>query len=198
MNTDFSRAKFVDLNYLKTRLVKLPDSFKLKTYGAKYPTKKIMQQFRYIASFYGILRVDLVRSNDDWAEFFTTAMRIYYTGTGRNWTIPLLCKVFCHEVSHRMQLVVLDEVYGVGNQLNYRLVCLRTNTVYLSELVLYERIAERLAYFLYKEYFSQVLGVYDHRRCSFFRSKRDILFVDRHWKDHVINNAKMEYINDVL
>lgn len=198
MNNNFIRAKFVDLNYLKSRFVKLPDSFKFKTYGARYPTKKIMRQFEYIASLYGIQRVKLVRSNMDWAEFFDVIIHIYYTGTGKRWTIPLLCKVFCHEVCHRIQRIVLNEVYEVADSLSYRWIRLQSHTVYLSEIVLYERIAERLAYFLYQEYFSQVLGVYDHRRYSFFRSRRDILFVDKHWKEHVINNTPMEYINDVF
>jgi uncharacterized protein YutD len=85
-----------------------------------------------------------------------------------------LQRSFSHELAHRIQYIVIDRKFGRK----------RIRPVYdtTSQCLEFERSAERLAYFICKEYFPSSHN-WNHREFTTYRSKQDIQFLRQHWKD---------------
>lgn len=82
-----------------------------------------------------------------------------------------ICFMFSHELAHHIQYEC-----EMGRKYNYT----------FNEILLFERQAERLAYFIYKKYFSHLLSIH-HLNFNSYRSKEDIDFL---YKYHFKNGSK--------
>ncbi len=80
-------------------------------------------------------------------------------------TIDQMVYLFSHELSHRIQHIVAID-FGMEDKIKFG----KLNT--FSQVLSYERIAERLAYFIYKSYFKH-LGRVHHRKFNTYNNKED-------------------------
>jgi hypothetical protein len=92
-------------------------------------------------------------------------------------TPEMICKVFTHELSHCIQHDILLEGGADSPEFSS-----------LEDVYLYERAAERLAYFIYREYFSHVID-FKHQSFSAYLSTVDKAFLAFYYDNH-INGSK--------
>lgn len=167
--------KVCNLKYLKTK-IKPVDRKLLDPTGNQdmmenliFP-KTYYNDLKYLANLYGA-KVKLRKPYSDGRHGFfyrSTSRRIFITtdhnGYLDTWSV---CTIFLHELAHAIQHSVMLE-HGFQAYLPIK----------LSESITFERTAERLAYFLYKEYLSHIHSEFiTHRSYSSYIRKEDKLFL---------------------
>lgn len=81
-------------------------------------------------------------------------------------------KTFAHELAHRIQHMAINKAFG---EIINRPIFDTT-----SQCLKYERAAERLSYYICKEYFPSS-HKWDHRWFTSYRRKKDIKDLRKHW-----------------
>jgi len=169
--------KACDVEYLKTQLKDLDrpvfnssDHRNMKDlvfYDSYY------KDLKYISSLYKVkLKIRKPYKNGDDSSFYRHRSRRIFlvttkSGIFSNWDVYV---IFTHELSHAIQHSLLCkyiEQYPITK---------------LSQAVLYERTAERLAYFVYKKYFDvDNRNIVVPQNFSCYTSKKDQLYLYKHF-----------------
>jgi len=168
------QSKAFDLEYLKTRIIPLDrdvlisnkslDDGQMK--NIHFP-RNYLRDLIYITKLYGC-EFRIVKSEH--SSYNRDLQRIRLAYSEHNF-IPTydICKVFTHELAHHIQRTIAWEEGGLLIEK-------------LSESIKYERIAERLAYFINKLYFNHIWDLH-HSSFSAYRSKSDQTFLAFHHHD---------------
>lgn len=168
-----------DLNYLKSQIIPLP--FKLCNKSSKFNylknirfPKSYYQDLQFLCEQYdATFQINITEKEDDAYSYYD--FNIYKTPHSIiNLTVskekPIItrkdiCTLFTHELAHHIQNMVCQ-------QNNISCECPTFNSA-----LKYERIAERLAYFIYKQYFTHFCPSITHRNFNAYLSKNHIEFL---------------------
>jgi len=192
----YSKALFVNLDYLTTKIKDLPEDFIFTRRNAKYFSPLILKQLKHIGLLYGVKKITIKTDHwsENWAQCFTNEI-VFYINNKKEWDISYVLKVFSHELGHVIQSKILKNDYKVCDQFMYRKKYLKSKKVYFSELRKFERAAERLGYFIYKKYFSHIKKSL-HQQFTAYNKKSHFVILEEYWKDCLIDNGYV-YIKDL-
>lgn len=179
--------KCVDLEYLKTRILDLDtDGFfegDNETELMKYYVfpKKYYKDLCWLSARYGAkFSLRKAKKGTTVHPSYNRERRlIIMCAEKENGYLSTLCvcKEYTHELAHHIQLQTTVEC-GISPLSHTEL-----GITKLSQIVLYERTADRLAYFLYKKYFSHLCDLH-HAQFSAYRSIEDINFLKDYYSEY--------------
>jgi predicted transcriptional regulator len=122
---------------------------------------KWVNDVKRIAKLYGINHVNI--SEKFKSNYYDPPRKTICIKIDRLMEDAELFQIFSHELAHRIQDIVDRDRLSVMDAEDY------------------EREAERLAYFIYKEYFARILPIH-HAAFSYGRSDRDKEYIRKYYK----------------
>lgn len=145
---------------------------------AKFP-EEYYKDVKYICSKYDCnFKLRVVEKPEDSYDFYKRENKTIYLSfkKGDFATSYDIYKHFSHELAHRIQHIYEDSVGGLS-----------ISTI--SKVLKYERCAERLAYFIYKEYFKNLGGLNLHHLnfCS-YRSISDKKWLAKYYNGWYVDD----------
>ena len=182
----FERCTNVD--YLKKKIIPLTKKVCDKTTlkhkknkkGFVFPYKYYLDLL-YICKLYGVEKLSFIPyCFGEGAGGYNKQNKEIYLMSDHNNFISMynICTIFTHELAHRIQHREWE------NNKDFTI-----NR--FKKALLYERTAERLAYFINKEYFKH-LSVIHHKSYTSYTSKQDIDFLKKHYDGNLIKNRWKE------
>jgi len=167
--------KVCNVNYLKKQLkdvgrVLLDNRYSNEMLDGFFFPLRYYEDLRFLAAQYGAkFKLAKPRKREDNSSFYRRSSRRIFLITNSAGFIGTwdVCRIYTHELAHAIQHNVML-AYGVNDY----------PATKLSEVYLFERTADRLAYFIYKKYFySPCTGFLTHRNFKAYRSKESLEFL---------------------
>jgi len=188
--------QYLNIEFLKTKIKKLPRKvfLRFKKRKKRYTNKlfnlsKVLNELDYISKIYDA-DFGIIKSEDE-GEYIVDykIIRISYT----KYLVDMLAS-FSHELAHRIQYSIISQKMDQITQFDNK------NIIYLSDIVNFERIADRLAYFIYKKYFNHIYKL--HHACfAAYKNKNSVKFLHQNWKGYTdFSDEELKnivYINDL-
>jgi hypothetical protein len=162
--------KIYNVSYLKQFIIDIdfiPLNIKIPTVRPiKYPHK--VEGLYILSKLYGIkLKIQIKkRQSNLYSSYLNRCITLAIEPKGMALCCDL-CKDFSHELAHHIQLTYSNE-----------------NSYYYKDTkhaLKFEYTAERLAYFIYKKYFSNIKEL-KHRQFNTYRTKADIEWLKEYLK----------------
>lgn len=178
--------KCTNIDYLKNRIIPLGKkvcnrSSERSIKGFNFPLSWY-NDLVYICKLYnGNFEIRNCVSGDPAGGYNTKNKLIYITTVNGAISPYNICKTFTHELAHRIQHIIIEKNNSTG----------KLRKKYFSEWLLYERVAERLAYFINKEYFEHLYKLH-HRIFKSYNKKLDVV-----WFKNFLNQHKVSLIYDI-
>lgn len=147
---------YLNVDYMRNYILKCPDKLKAG-----------MKSFNRIASVYDVK----VEKQKKTINCYCFQNKTIYLNADEFWSNVRICNLFSHELAHRIQQKVCEHLYCNN--------VIKSFQTYLK----FERAADRLAYFIFKEYFDYYIHHSDFR----YPIKRSII---EKLKDHWIYEGR--------
>ena len=164
--------KTTNVNYLRGQIKSLEFKLGRRThplYKNAYP-EEWHKKLKWLAKQYGSNYKFNRESHHGMFYFYSSEILLGLNGNKGLYNTRPLIATFCHELAHRIQQTIVEKARG-------RKVYKRSFSNF-KECLQYERAAERLAYFLCKEYFSGIN--FHHKYFSAYQKEKDLKWLEKH------------------